>query len=92
MASFGRTRLMAVALKRFLTQLLRCSNKEDYYSLDESFRHRYAPSVHQLFSDTKKDSQSLKLLRQQVAEDMHFIVRQFSGHSDHNGKDTYKAV
>ena len=91
MASFGRTRMMAVAIKRFLTQLLR-RHKEDYHALDESFRHRYAPSVHQLFSDTKKDSQSLKLLRQQVAEDMHFIVRRFSGHLDHNGKDTYKAV
>ena len=92
MASFGRTRLMAVAIKRFLTQLLRCPNKDDYNALEESFRKRYAPSVHQLFADTKKDSQSLKQLRQQVAEDMHFIVRQFSDKTEHNGRDTYKAV
>jgi hypothetical protein len=91
MASFGRTRLMGVAIKRFLTQLIR-HNKEDYHSLDESFRHRYAPSVHQLFADTKKDSQSRKQLRQQVAEDMHFIVRHFSDDAEHNDKDTYKAV
>ena len=91
MASFGRTRMMAVAIKRFLTHLLRHS-KDDYDSLEASFRNRYAPSVHQLFADTKKDNQSLKLLRQQVAEDMHFMVRQFSCNPEHNGKDTYKAL
>ncbi|MHC4930549.1 MAG: transposase [Planctomycetota bacterium] len=91
MASFGRTRLMGVAIKRFLTQLVR-HNKEAYHSLDESFRHRYAPSVHQLFADTQKDSQSRKHLRQQVAEDMHFIVRHFGNDAEHRDKDTYKAV
>ena len=91
MASFGRTRLMGVAIKRFLTQLIRHS-KEDYHLLDESFRHRYAPSVYQLFADTKKDRQSRKHLRQQVAEDMHFIIQRFGSHENHNGKDTYKVI
>jgi len=91
MASFGRTRLMGVAIKRFLTQLKRHS-KADYNLLDESFRNRYTPGVNQLFADTKKDSQSRKLLRQQVAEDMYFIIRHFSGNEKHNSKDTYKAV
>jgi hypothetical protein len=91
MASFGRTRLMSVAIKRFLTQLIR-HNKDNYYLLDGSFRDRYAPSVHQLFADTKKDSNSLKLLRQQVAEDMLIVIKLFSGNPEHNGKDTYKAV
>jgi len=91
MASFGRTRLMGVAIKRFLTQVIR-SNKNDYDSLEESFRDRYASGVNRLFADTKKDSQSRGLLRQQVAEDMHFIIRHFGGNSKYNGKDTYKAV
>ena len=91
MASFGRTRLMGVAIKRFLTQVIR-SDKDDYNSLEESLRNRYAPGVNQLFADTKKDSQSRRLLRQQVAEDMHFIIRHFSGNENHNSKDTYKAV
>ena len=91
MASFGRTRLMGVAIKRFLTQLIR-HNKDDYHLLDESFRSRYVSSVHQLFADTKKDSQSLKLLRQQVAEDMHFVIKQFGDNPSHNNKDTYKAL
>ncbi len=91
MASFGRTRLMGVAIKRFLTQLIRHS-KEDYHLLGESFRHRYAPSVHQLFADTKKDSQSRKQLRQQVAEDMYLVVKEFCDNPAHNNKDTYKAL
>ena len=91
MASFGRTRLMGVAIKRFLTQVIR-SNKDDYDSLEEFLRQRYAPGVNQLFANTKKDSQSRRLLRQQVAEDMHFIIRHFSGNENHNNKDTYKAV
>jgi hypothetical protein len=91
MANFGRTRLMGVAIKRFLTQVIR-SSKDDYNSLEESLRRRYAPGVNQLFADTKKDSESRRLLRQQVAEDMHFIIQHFSGNENHNNKDTYKAV
>ncbi len=91
MARFGRTRLMGVAVKRFLTQVIR-HNKEDYNSLKESFRDRYAPGANKLFADTKKDSESRRLLRQQVAEDMHFIIRYFGGKAKYNGKDTYKAV
>ena len=70
MASFGRTRLMGVAIKRFLTQLKRHS-KTDYNSLDESLRNHYAPGVNQLFAETRKDSESRHLFRQQVAEDMY---------------------
>jgi hypothetical protein len=66
MASFGRTRLMGVAIKRFFTQVIRL-NKQDYNALDEQLRQRYAPGVNQLFADTKKDSESRRLLRQQVA-------------------------
>jgi len=91
MANFGRTRLMGVAIKRFLTQVIR-SSKDDYNSLEEFLRRRYAPGVNQLFADTKKDSESRRLLRQQVAEDMHFIIQHFGGNEKHNSKDTYKAV
>jgi len=91
MAGFGRTRLMGVAIKRFLTQVIR-SNKDDYNSLEESFRNRYASGVNQLFADTKKDRDSRHLLRQQVAEDMHHLIELFADNPEHNGKDTYKAV
>jgi len=91
MASFGRTRLMGVAIKRFLTQLNR-HNQQDYNALDESLRQRYAPGIHQLFGDTGKDNESRRLLRQQVAEDMHFLLRRFADATKHGRKDTYKAL
>ena len=91
MANFGRTRLMGVAIKRFFTQLIR-HNKDDYNQLDESLRNRYAPGVNQLFADTKKDSQSRQLLRQQVADDMYYVVRHFADNPKYNTKQTYKNI
>ena len=43
MATFGRTRLMATAIKRFLTQLQR-HQKDDFFALPADFRSRYAVS------------------------------------------------
>jgi hypothetical protein len=91
MASFGRTRLMGVAVKRFLTQVIR-NSKQNYNSLDESLRQRYAPGVNQLFADTKKDGESRRLLRQQVAEDMYYLIQRFADMDEYTRKDTYKAL
>jgi hypothetical protein len=91
LASFGRTRLMGVAIKRFLTQVNR-HDEHGYNALDELLRQRYAPGVNPLFADIKKDGESRRLLRQQVAEDMYSLVRLFADNSSHNGKDTYKAI
>lgn len=91
MASFGRTRLMGVAIKRFLTQVIR-HNKQDYRALDEQLRRRYAPGVNQLFADTKKDSESRRLLRRQVAEDMYYLIQRFVDMDAYTRKDTYKAL
>ena len=91
MASFGRTRLMGVAVKRFLTQVIR-HNKQDYNLLDESLRQRYAPGVNQLFADTKKDRESRRLLRQKVADDMYYLIQRFADMDKHTRKDTYKAL
>jgi hypothetical protein len=91
MASFGRTRLMGVAIKRFLTQLKR-HNSKAYELLDEQLRMRYTPGVNQLFGDTGKDSESRRLLRQQVAEDMYLLIRRFAETAEHAGRGTYKAM
>lgn len=91
MASFGRTRLMGVTIKRFLTQVKR-RNQEDYSALPEPLRQRYAPSVHQLFGDASKDSESRRLLRQQVAEDMYYLVRHFAELPDYAVINTYKIM
>ena len=91
MASFGRTRLMGVAVKRFLTQVIR-HNKQDYHALDEQLRRRYAPGVNRLFADTKTDSESRRLLRRQVAEDMYYLIQRFADIDEYSRKDTYKAM
>ncbi len=91
MASFGRTRLMGIAIKRFLTQVLR-GDSTVYKALPESLRQRYSPSVHQMFGDTGKDKQSRRLLRQQVAEDMHFLIGQFADMAPLNNGTCYKAM
>lgn len=91
MASFGRTRLMGVTIKRFLTQVKRHS-PADYEALNETLRQRYAPSVHQLFGDTGKDKESRQLLRQQVAEDMYTLIGHFAQYDEHTRRDSYKAM
>jgi hypothetical protein len=48
MATFGRTRLMGVANKGFLSQLRRIEEAA-YLELPEDLRNRYEPSRNQLF-------------------------------------------
>jgi len=91
MASLGRTRLMAVAIKRFLAQVKR-HDGQGYELLDEALRRRYTPSVHQLFGATGKDKESRHQLRQQVAEDMYLLVRRFGENESHCGRTTYKVM
>jgi hypothetical protein len=91
MASFGRTRLMGVAIKRFLAQVPR-HDPSAYAALPESLRQRYSPSAHQMFGDTGKDKESRRLLRQQVAEDMHFLIGHFADTKPLNNGTCYKAM
>ena len=77
MATFGRTRMMGVAIKRFLTQVKRHA-AETYASLPEELRQRYEPSTHQLFGKAGKDAAGRARLRQQVAEDLHMLVERFA--------------
>jgi hypothetical protein len=88
MAQFGRTRMMGVAVKRFLTQLKR-HDEAALASLPEALRTRYQPSAHMLFGDVKKDAESRRLLRQQVAEDMHDLIERFSADAKHNARSTF---
>jgi Transposase DDE domain len=90
MARFGRTKLMAVAIKRFLTQLQR-HDAEAYAALPEDFRHRYGPATARLFADAK-DADSRARCRQQVAEDLHFVIERFADSAAHANRSTYKAL
>ncbi len=88
MATFGRTRLMGVTIKRFLTQLKR-HHGELYASLAESFRERYAPSQAKLFADFNGDR---KQLRQTVAEDLLELVNRFSDNESVANRRSFQAV
>lgn len=89
MAMFGRTRLMGVVVKRFLTQVKR-HDRAAYDALDEGLRSRYAPSIHRLFGDTAKGAEPRRRLRQEVAEDLYALVVRFADEKGHANRQTYK--
>ncbi len=91
MAQLGRTRLMGVAVKRFLTQVKR-HDPGAYAALPEELRQRYAPSEHQLFGAVGPDRGSRRLLRQQVAEDLYYLLRQFAEQPAHAQRRSYQAM
>jgi hypothetical protein len=88
MASFGRTKLMGVTIKRFLTQLKR-HHPEAYDALPESVRDRYAPSQATMFGDFKGDRNKL---RRSVAEDLLFMVNRFADDKAVVARSSYKAM
>jgi hypothetical protein len=88
MATFGRTKLMGVAIKRFLTQLKR-HERALYDALPEEFRIRYAPSQARLFADFRGGQGPL---RQSVADDLLFLVNRFSGEQTVTNRTSYQAM
>ena len=90
MASFGRTKLMAVAIKRFLTQVQR-HDSEAYATLAEDLRQRYEPAQARLFADAK-DAEARARCRQQAAADLHFVITRFADRPDHTSRSTYNAL
>ena len=90
MATFGRTRLMAVAIKRFLTQLQRHDDTA-YAALPDDLRTRYAAAQSRLLADAK-DADARARCRQQAAEDLHFVISRFADRPDHANRSTYQAM
>lgn len=88
MATFGRTKLMGVTIRRFLTQLKR-QDKDLFGQLEEDLRQRYAVSESKLFGDHQGTRQQM---RQRVAEDLLLLVSTYSEHSGVPGWTTYKAL
>ncbi len=91
MASFGRTRLMAVTIKRFLTQVKR-HHLADFEALPAEVRQRYAPSQAQLLSKDSKDADGRARSRQQVAEDMRDLINRFADHAGLRDRPSYQAL
>jgi hypothetical protein len=91
MASFGRTRLMAVTIKRFLTQVKR-HHPTDFEALPEPLRQRYAVSPAKLFSGQGQSAEERARNRQQVAEDLHELIERFADHPGLRERPTYQAL
>lgn len=90
MANFGRTKLMAVAIKRFLTQVKR-HHLELYKALPEEFRLRYEPAQSRLFADATTP-EARKRSRLQAAEDLLWIIKHFADVEKITNQSTYQVL
>ncbi len=91
MATFARTKLMGVAIKRFLVQLKR-HHKSTYDSLSEELLSRYEKRENALFADIGKDKEKRSSLRQTVAEQMYELIQSFSGNEAVENMSTFKKL
>lgn len=88
MATFGRTRLMGVTIKRFLTQLKR-HHRDLYDALPQELLGRYAAAQAKLFADHKGGKGQL---RQAVAEDLLSLVNRFADEKAVTARTSYQAM
>ncbi len=88
MATFGRSKLMGVTIKRFLTQLKR-HHGQAYDALPAPLRDRYTPPQASLFGDFKG---TRKQLRQSIAEDLLFLVNRFADDQAVRDRTSYQAM
>ncbi|MFP4217090.1 MAG: transposase [Wenzhouxiangella sp.] len=88
MAVLGRTRLMGVAISRFLVQLRR-HHRDLYDALPAEITERYSRSPSRMFADHEG---SKAILRQAVAEQLLALVERFADVPAVAGRTTYKAM
>jgi len=88
MAKFGRIKLMATTIRRFLAQVKR-HDEGSYNALKKAVRERYEASPNALFGWKKLDSDEVDSLRQSVAEDLSYLVERYRRNKRHNRRSTY---
>lgn len=88
MANFGRTKLMAVTIKRFLTQLKR-HHAAAFAALPQDLRGRYAPAQARLFADFEGGRTRA---RQVVAQDLLGLVNRFAEDNAVTARSSYQAM
>jgi hypothetical protein len=91
MAVFGRTKLMATALKRFLTSLKRHA-AASYNELDAALRERYEVSQARLFGEAGSSAEGRTKARQEVAQDMHALIERFADDKAIHTRSSYLAM
>jgi hypothetical protein len=88
MAHFGRSRLMAVTIKRFLVQLQR-HEAAGHEALAAALRERYAAAESQLFGCYQGDRRQL---RQTLGEDLLHLVSRFADQPAVANRSSYQAM
>ena len=88
MAILGRTRLMGVAIQRFLVQLKR-HHREPYEALPPEVLTRYERSKATMFADHQGSKEQL---RQKVAEQLLWMVNRFAGDAAVAARTSYQAM
>lgn len=93
MARLTRGNLMAVTVKRFLTQVLR-HDPTAHAALPDELIQRYSPAEGRIFGYGKSKADSAELVRriQQTAEDIHFLIERFEGNPRLNTRSTWQAL
>jgi Transposase DDE domain/Transposase domain (DUF772) len=78
MAQLGRQQLLAVAVRRFLTQLKK-HDANGYAAVGTAMRERYEAAETRLFGFGSKQAAPREQVLQQVAEDLAWLVEHFGG-------------
>ena len=91
MAKFGRLKLLAVTLKRFLTQLKRHHSNE-HAALPAELRERYTAAESRLFGGGTKRAQPYEESIQQVAQDMGELMARFGENDAITARSSYAAL
>ena len=88
MAKFGRMKLMATAIRRFMAQVKR-HDEASYNALRKAVRERYEASDSAIFGWKTLDDDGVNELRQSIAEDLAYLVERYRRNKDHNSRSTY---
>lgn len=91
MASFGRTKLLAVGIKRFLTSLKRHAFTE-HEALPTELRQRYESSVAKLFGEAAHSRETRAAAQLQSAQDMHLLIERFADQAAIAKRSSYTAL
>ena len=91
MAKFGRIKLMATAIRRFLVQVQR-HDEGSYKRLPRILRERYEASPNSVFGWKKLDDDEMDQVRQSVAEDLCYLVDRYRRNKKHHSRASYKML
>ena len=83
MVKFGRMKLMATAIRRFLVQVKRY-DEGSYNALRKAIRARFEASDSAVFGWKTLDDEGVNQLRQSNAEDLAYLVERYRRNKDHN--------